>query len=237
VTIDDRPRRRQHRSGAVTPPDEPAPMPGRRMRAVRLYLAASAVAIVGACSDGGGPSLSVEQMRDAGGRCPVDLEAAVAASRLDSPGGDLTVEVSEGSGEVPQDASVGDWTEQGHSAVDWYDAVVVTCIQAVDGGDVTVELMAVRRPQAGTAVGLVLPQVARDLALTADELEGLIARFEAADAGDLVDLGGEAPIAVAPLDVDGAESAVLYVSAAEVDAATPADVRAIAEDLLGRAAT
>ena len=206
------------------------------MRAVRLCLAASAAAILGACSDGGGHSLSVDQMRDAGGGCPVDLEAAVAASTLGASDGDLTVEVSEGSGEVPPDASVSDWTGQGYTALDWYDAVVVTCTQAVDRGDVTVELVAVRRPQAGAAVGIVLPQVARDLALTTDELKGVVARFETADAGDLVDLGGEGPIVVARLEVDGAESAALYVSAAAVAAATPADVRAIVEDLLRRAA-
>jgi hypothetical protein len=51
------------------------------------------------------------------------------------------------------------------------------------------------------------------LRLVVDDLEGVLAAFDDADAGGLIDLGAEGPVAIAHLDVEGAESAVLYVSA------------------------
>ena len=86
------------------------------------------------------------------------------------------------------------------------------------------------------AISLVLPLAQRYLRLAADDLEDQLAAFDDADAGELVDLGAEGPVAIARLDVDGAESAVLYVSA---PSAAPDDVRhateGILDDLLGAA--
>jgi hypothetical protein len=56
-----------------------------------------------------------------------------------------------------------------------------------------------------------------------------LAAFAEASPGEPVDLGSEGPVAVARIDVDGAESAVLYVSCAS---AAPGDVQAAAEEIL-----
>jgi hypothetical protein len=57
----------------------------------------------------------------------------------------------------------------------------------------------------------------------------VLAAFDDADAGELVDLRAEVPVAIARVGVDGAESAVLYVSA---PSATPDDVRDATEGIL-----
>jgi hypothetical protein len=79
------------------------------------------------------------------------------------------------------------------------------------------------------AISLVLPHAQRHLRLAADDLGGVLAAFDDADAGELVDLGAEGPVAIARVGVDGAESAVLYVSA---PSAAPDDVRDATEGIL-----
>jgi hypothetical protein len=76
---------------------------------------------------------------------------------------------------------------------------------------------------------MVLPHANRYLRLAADDLESQLAAFDDAEPGQLVDLGAEGPVAIARLDVDGAESAVLYVSA---PSAAPDDVRDVTEGIV-----
>jgi len=176
----------------------------------------------GGCGDdgggGGGGSLSQDDLAGAGSECPVDLAAAVDAAGLEAAG-DPTVDVTEGSGDGGQDAA----------AIDQVGGVHVDCTQPVaDGGEVTAIVFASEQPG---AVGLLLPQIAADLDLTADDLEGVFDRVQRTGVGELADLDAEGPAAVARLDIDGAESGVLYVSSS---GASPDEVHAVAEDLLAR---
>jgi hypothetical protein len=100
----------------------------------------------------------------------------------------------------------------------------------VGDGEVTAVVFASEQP---AAIGLLLPLLQHDLQLAADDLPALVDRAQDADVGELIDTGGEGSAAVGRLDVDGAESAILYVSAsADPSAASPSQVRSIAEDLL-----
>lgn len=182
----------------------------------------------GGCSDddgggggSGGGSLSQDDLAGAGGECPVDLTAAVAEAGLDADG-DVTVEVTEGSGGGGQD----------DAAIDQVGGFYVACTQPVTGGgEITAVVFGSEQPG---AVGMLLPQIAADLDLTADDIEGVFDRVQRADVGELADLDAEGPAAVARIDIDGAESGVLYVSSS---GASPDEVRAVADDLLeiGRA--
>jgi hypothetical protein len=173
--------------------------------------------LLGACSGGGDDaSLSMDGLRDTGDTCPVELDAAVVDAGLASGEGAVDVEVTEGSG-------TGDAED---SAIDQVGGVYVECRRAVDDGDVTAVVFASDQPQ---AIGLMLPTLQNDLDLAADDLEPIVDQLGDTDAGELLDLGGDARAAAAPVDVDGAESAVLYVSASS---ATPQQTQAIAEQLL-----
>jgi hypothetical protein len=178
----------------------------------------------GGCSDddGGGNddggSLSQDDLAGAGSECPVDLTAAVAEAGLDADG-DVTVEVTEGSGGGRQD----------DAAIDQVGGFYVACTQPVtDGGEITAVVFGSEQPG---AVGMLLPQIAADLGLTADDVEGVFDRVQRTAVGGLADLDVEGPAAVARIDIDGAESGVLYVSSS---GASPDEVRAVAEDLLAR---
>lgn len=180
----------------------------------------------GGCSDdddnggsgGGSGSLSQDDLAGAGSECPVDLTAAVAEAGLDTDG-DVTVEVTEGSGGGGQD----------DAAIDQVGGFYVACTQPVtDGGEITAVVFGSEQPG---AVGMLLPQIAADLDLTADDIEGVFDRVQRTDVGELADLDAEGPVAVARIDIDGAESGVLYVSSSGV---SPDEVRAVADDLLGR---
>ena len=177
-------------------------------------------AAAGGCGDddGGGGSLARDDLAETGSDCPVDLAAAVAEAGLDA-GGDLTVEVTEGSGGGGQD----------DAAIDQFGGVHVACTQPVtEGGEVTAVVFASEQPG---AVGLILPQIAADLDVASDELEGVFDRVQRTDVGELADLDAEGPAAVARIDIDGAESGVLYVSSS---GASPDEVEAVAGHLLGR---
>ena len=173
---------------------------------------------VAGCSDddGGGASLARDDLAGAGDECPVDLAAAADAAGL---GADATtaVEVTEGSGDGGEDAS----------AIDQVGGVYVECtLPVADGGEVSAVVFASDEPE---AVGLLLPLISHDLGLTADDLEGVFDRVQRTDVGELADLGADGPAAVARLDIDGAESGVLYVSSS---GASADQVRTVAEDLL-----
>ena len=176
----------------------------------------------GGCSGddggGGGSSLSRDDLAGAGSECPVDLAAAVADAGLEV-GGDVAVEVTEGTGDGGEDAS----------AIDQVGGVYVECtLPAGDGdGDVTAVVFASDRPG---AIGMLLPVLSRDLDLGVDDLQDVFDRVEGTDEGELADLGADGPAAAARLDVDGAESAVLYVSASS--GASPEQVRAVAQALV-----
>jgi hypothetical protein len=187
-------------------PSKPAPVPVR----VRL-LAVTVAGLAGACSSGGADAadaaFTLDELRTTADTCPVDLASTGLAP---DDAGDVEVDVVEGS--APGGA--------GASAIDQVSGVYVECTLPVDGGgDVTAVVFASEQPG---AVSLLLPHAQRHLRLAADDLEGVLAAYDDADAGELVDLGAEGPIAIARLDVEGAESAVLYVSS---PSATPDEVR------------
>jgi hypothetical protein len=186
--------------------------------AALVALGTAAAACSGDDDGGGGSGLSRDDLASASSECPVDLPAAATAAGLDA-GGDVAVEVTEGSGDGgPDDA-----------AVDQVGGVYVDCALPVADGELTAVVFASDQPG---AIGLLLPQIQHDLALDVDELQSLFDRVDATDEGKLIDLGADGPAAAARIDVDGAESAVLYVSASS--GASPEEVRAVAEDLLDR---
>ena len=186
-----------------------------------MVIGAVVVAVsLGGCSGDDGSSLSRDGLAEGGSDCPVDLAGAVTAAGVEGDAGPVTAEVSTGSGEGGRDAS----------ALDQAGGVYVECTQPVGGGEVTAVVFASERP---AAISLLLPLLQHDLQLAVDDLPGLVERAQSADEGELIDTGGEGAAAVGRLDVDGAESAILYVSASTAPAAaSPAQVRAIAEDLL-----
>jgi hypothetical protein len=182
------------------------PMGGRWIR--RRVLAVTAAGLAGACWSGGADAaFTLDELRTAGDTCPVDL---ASTSLAPDDGGEVEVDVVEGTAPGGQ-----------------VSGVYVECTLPVDGGgDVTAVVFASEQPG---AISLVLPHAQRHLRLVADDLEGVLAAFDDTDAGELVDLGAEGPVAIAHLDVDGAESAVLYVSA---PSAAPDDVRDATEGIL-----
>jgi hypothetical protein len=182
------------------------PMGGRWIG--RRVLAVTVAGLVGACSSGGADAaFTLDELRTASDTCPVDLASTGLAP---DDAGDVEVDVVEGS--APGGQVSGVWVE---------------CTLPVDeGGDVTAVVFASEQPG---AIRLVLPYALRLLRLAADDLEGVLAAFDDADAGELVDLGAEGPVAIARLDVDGAESTVLYVSA---PSAAPDDVRDATEGIV-----
>jgi hypothetical protein len=180
----------------------------------RRVLAVTVVGLAVACSSGGADgALTLDELRTAGDTCPVDLPSTGLAP---DDAGHVEVDVVEGS-------AVGD----AGSRIGQMSGVYVECTLPVDGGgDVTAVVFAAEQPR---AIVLVLPHANRYLGLAADDLESQLAAFDDADPGQLVDLGAEGPLAIARLDVDDAESAVLYVSAPR---ASPHDVRDATEEIL-----
>ncbi len=185
-----------------------------RRLAPGVSAAAAAVALlVGACSSGSGDAaLSLDDLRDAGDECPVDL---AGSDLVVDQVGPVEVAVTEGTGEGELD----------DAAIDQAGGVYVEC--RVGGDDGT--LAAVYASEEPGALGLLLPLLALDRGLTSVELEVVMAAYDDTDDGDLVELSAEGPVAVARLDVEGAESAVLYVS---TNGATPVDVHAATEQLV-----
>jgi hypothetical protein len=176
------------------------------------------VLLLGACGGGGdGSSLTMDDLRKGGDTCPVDLGGAAVAAGLTTDEGEVAVEVTEGSGDGGLD----------DAAIDQVGGVYVECTLTGDDGDVNAVLFASERAQ---AIGLVLPMLQRDLELASADLGAVVERFDDSDAGEPFDLGADDPVAAAArLDVDGAESAVLYVSAPQ---ASPQQVQDLTDGLL-----
>jgi hypothetical protein len=196
-----------------------------------------ALVLLGACVGGGDePSLSMDQLDGTGRTCPVDLDNAVAAAGLGEPDADVHVEVERGSGEGDPRAGA----LAGETPIEQVGGVYVECTLPVgdghregDGGDgdareISSYLLATEQPR---AINLLLPLIQRDLELGVDDLNGISDRFAATDEGEIVDLGADGPAAAARIEVDDADSAVLYVSATG-GATSPAQVRTVAENLL-----
>jgi hypothetical protein len=181
---------------------------------VRRLTGAVLVAVAAAaCSSGDGDAaLTLDDLRDAGDDCPVDLAGTdLVADEV----GPIEVEVTEGSG----DGDAGD------SAIDQAGGVYVECRTGGDAGTRAV-VYASEQPN---AFSILLPQAAQDLGLAADDLQVLLGAYDDAGSGDLVELGAEGPVAAARIDVDGAESAVLYLS---TDDASPEEVEDTVEELV-----
>jgi hypothetical protein len=198
------------------------------MRSWRTVISAVlALVLLGACSDDD-PSLSMDRLEDADETCPIDLDAAAEAADLEDEGAAVDVVVERGSGEGSLEAP----------AIDQFGGVYVECTRPAgdpagdesdEGAQLVSFLVASDQPR---AINLMLPRVQADLELTVDDLQGISDRFAATDEGETVDLGADGPGAAARIAVDGAESAVLYVSATD-GAASPTQVRDVLQRLLG----
>lgn len=76
------------------------------------------VLLLGACWGGDDePSLAMGDLREAGDTCPVDLDDAVVEAGLATDAGEVTVEVTEGTGDGGLDAS----------AIDQFGGAYVEC--------------------------------------------------------------------------------------------------------------
>jgi hypothetical protein len=182
-------------------------------------LALPMLVLVGSCSDGDDDaSLTMSDLREAGSTCPADLDGAVVEAGLTEDGNETeaAVEVSEGSGDGGRD----------DTAIDQVGGVYVECTRPVEDGTAMVVVFASERP---AAVELLIPLMSRDLELSSDDLHEVVTRYVDTGVGELVDLGIDGPAALGRIEVDDAESAVLYVSIPEASAD---QVRAIAEDLV-----
>jgi hypothetical protein len=180
----------------------------------RWVIAVTVAGLAGACSTAkADAAFTLDELRTAGDTCPVDLASTGLAP---DDAGNVEVDVVEGS--APGDAG---------SLIGQMSGVYVECTVPVDeGGNVTAVVFAAEQPR---AIVLVLPHAHRLLRFAADDLDDQLAAFDEADPGELVDLGAEGPVAIARLDVDGAESAVLYVAA---PSAAADDVRDATEGIL-----
>lgn len=161
--------------------------------------------------------LSFDDLRDAGSTCPVDIDATLDDSGVDA---DTT-----GSTDVSvEDASKSDTDSDLAKAK----GVYVSCTQPLSsGGSLEVHLIA---GQAGAP--LLLPLLQHLLDASVDQLEDVAQTIGGTDPGELVDLPGDAPVAFAPIAVDGADAAALLISAE--DSLDRADVDALGNAILDR---
>lgn len=176
------------------------------------------LALLGGCHTGGDrpPQLTRQDLATTGDTCPVDLAAAVAGVGLEPAPGGVEVEAVESTGNTGADAS----------ALDRASGVEIDCQQDLDEGSVKVTILATEQPD---AFSVILPLLFRSVELDDDELDDLVDQAHVTPEGHLVDLGDDAHAAVARIDIEGAESGVLYV---ESGAADPSQVRRIADRLL-----
>ena len=176
------------------------------------------LALLGGCHTGGDrpPRLTRQELATTGDTCPVDLAAAVAVAGLEPAPGGVEVEAAQSTGNAGADAS----------ALDRASGVEVRCRQDLDEGSVTVTILATEQPE---AFSLVLPMLLRSVDLNDDELDDLAEQAHVTPEGHLVDLGDDARAAAARIDVEGAESGVLYVESGSV---APSQLRRIADRLL-----
>lgn len=176
------------------------------------------MAFGGGCSSGGGTSISVGDLADAGDACPVDLESAATEAGLDPGPSGPEVEVVEDSADGgPQE-----------SALDRVGGVYVECNQHfADGeGSVTAVVVTAESSDAATVLG---PQLVMYARLSREQLIDILERVPETDEGTQVDLGTDAAVVLVPVDVGGATSAMLLVRSRE---ASPDRVEAIADQLL-----
>jgi hypothetical protein len=93
-----------------------------------------------------------------------------------------------------------------------------------------VDLLLVAARVRGGALGLLVPTLQRDGAMSIDQLKGVVAAGEKARPGGLVPLPGSSAVALAVVDVKGAKSAAFQLSSEKL---TRSAVEAIARDLAG----
>jgi hypothetical protein len=191
---------------------------------LRTGVASVVVSVVAlaACSSGGGgssPSLSMDDLDKAGKakECPVDLAKAADKVGLD-PQGKVAVDVERGSGK-------GD-VFGGDSAIEAMGGIYIECT-ATTHGHKEVRAVVFGSKHRGAA-NILLPQLSHDLALPVDQLRVLAERAAKTDVGDRIDLDTDAPGAVELVDIDGAQSGVIYVFA---DGATRDQAEKILDEL------
>jgi hypothetical protein len=181
---------------------------------VTTTLAILAILAISGCSGGDGTSLTLDQLRTTGASCPVDLDAALSGSGLSATG---TVEV-----EVARGREIaGDVAEP--SVLEDADAVLVMCSVQLGEGSIEVNLVAARTD--GVA-NIFLPALAHNLDLDGGDLGHLVTAIELTSEGTLVDLPGSAPVALARIDIKGAESASVYVAGTDGPSREEADALA-----------
>ena len=150
----------------------------------------------GDTAGGADGAASLDDLRGAdGAACPLSLARGLDAAGIDADGDtDVTIEV--GDAGSPLAAA---------------DGVLVDCSVDTPSGRVRALLVAVGGTDGPDAVGVLLPVLGRDLEASTAELESVVASVGAD--GELVDLPGQAAAALVPVDVDGADDAVVFVFA------------------------
>jgi hypothetical protein len=193
-----------------------------------------AASLPAACADDS-EALALDDLRNAGTTCPLDLNAALADAGLEAGDIDVTVNVGSGIGNVTSDEWNGN-LEDYPPIIDQLGAVYVRCSLSA-GGDQPLSAEIIASPEPGVA-RLYTPALVDALDihmrdLRSEEMIDIMGRIDRADRGvlvDLDDLGSDAPVAFAHLTVEDADGAALLVqggTAASLDQA-----RSVAESLL-----
>jgi hypothetical protein len=179
------------------------------------------VGVLAACSSGGAKGISIDDLTKASNTCPVRLSDAAAHSAQ------LTASAS---GSATAAASTAPPSDLSAPALARANGVEVDCSVTASNGD-RVDLMLIASRVRGGAVGLLLPLLQRDGALTVAQLEGVATSGERTRPGRLVAVPGSSAVALAVVDVKGAKSAAFELSSQRLDRS---HVEAIARDLAGK---
>lgn len=139
-----------------------------------------------------------------GTACPVPLDAAVSGSGIERSN------ASTGQVSVSQAFSQSAATPSDTTTLDRLAAISVSCTLALDGQDgIRLLLVAGRRGNAGLAL---LPTVASEAKVDADEIEQVGNDMARNKVGTLVSVPGDAPVAVVSTEIQGASTAWMAVS-------------------------
>jgi hypothetical protein len=176
-----------------------------------------AASLPAACADDG-DALALDDLRNAGTTCPLDLDTALADAGLEGGDIDVTVNVGSGVGNVTSDEWSGDVADLADypSPLDQLGGVWARCSLSA-GGDEPLAAEIIASPEPGGArlytSALVDALGIDELDLRSEEVD-VMASIHAADRGvlgDLAGLGSDAPVAFAHLTVEDADGAALVV--------------------------
>jgi hypothetical protein len=160
--------------------------------------------------------------------CPVDLAEIVSDAGF-AVTGEEAEEVSVDTAPAPASSMP---TDTGLSVLDRAGGVFIECEQTVEGG--TVSLLIFASATAGASDVAFLPTVQRALRLSVDETQIAFERIVASKDEGMVDLDdlGDAPFAMAPIEVPGAEGSMLVVTVSDGTGATRLDAEAMLREAI-----